>query len=188
MPQFNPDDGSLSNHGIPKRLLKVFDGGLPARWLAEFPAAIFDKLAAVGLSGRLGGVFDPGQHFEGAELGPLLTAEKQFTAGISALTTISLAGIPLLKFYNDGKDHTHWDLGVEELFSGSTETVIVCLGAPRVLDIRYVKDPSVVFALTLINGMVVHLKPPLTEEWEIRIPPMKSVAEPTLLILFHVQE
>src|ERR1700743_887564 len=168
MPQFNPDDAALSNHGVPKRLLEIVDRALPALQPGEFPAVVFQKLSAINFPRQFSGVFDSGQLFTGTELGPLRTAVQQFKHKITAATGIEFTGIPLLRYYRDGKDHTSWRQGISELYAGAPEILIVGFGETRVLDIRLKLDHDEIFSLPLQEGTVVHLRQPLREQWELQ--------------------
>lgn len=164
MPQFNPDDGSLPNQGIPERLLKIYERTLTV----EFPVTILQKIGAYG-----------------AEAKPEINDVKLAVAGFVGIDPRLLGDMPSVRYYQDGGDNTSWDRGDEDFFSDSQEIIMACFGAERVLDIRFDKDPSVIFSLALKNGTTVHLKQPLADEWQVRIPAMKGLSQPTLFILFR---
>ena len=183
MPQFNPDDAAIYNHGIPKRLLEVFDSPLPAFIRDEFPDAICQKLYGHELFRECSGVIHPEQLFACSEFGPILAAAHKFQQGITAATGIEFTGLPCLKYYRDEQAHTPWNLGVNELYAGSGEVIMVSFGAVRILNIRFIRDHDEIFSLALKDGMAAHLKQPLSGEWELRIPVIKGPATPTLLVL-----
>jgi hypothetical protein len=165
MPQFNPDDDSMPNQGIPERLLKIYESTLPV----VFPVATLQKIVAMG-----------------TEAEPVLNDVKLAVAGITGINPALFVGASGIRYFQDGNDYTSWDRGNEEIYSGSQEVVMASFGAERVLDIRYNNDPSVIFTLALKTGTAVHLKQALIDEYQVRIPLMKGVSQPALFILFRV--
>src|ERR1700748_2554938 len=97
MPQFNPDDRSLPNNGIPKRLLEIFgEGSLPGE-ARELAAVIFSKLPAIIRTAHPQETIPLRQLFTASEWAQTASSVAQLLTGMSALARAVSAGEPLVR-------------------------------------------------------------------------------------------
>lgn len=177
MPQFNPTDNSLPNLGIPTGLLEHFPADPSADSLACMLSTLVEKIMPVVLPQ---GQIDISK----------IWGNKETPALIKTLKTLVKAILPVergiyinygrvfIRYYESGDIFTDWNKGVEELFLGFKHAVIISLGAERVLDIKFNKDPSIQFSLKLNSGSMLFIKPLLVHDWNVRIPKMKGISQP----------
>lgn len=198
MPQFNSPGDMLPNHGIPAKLVDYKPGFLEIEESRQLLEKLINETPWQEKSESIHGkeIFLPrlvawfgevrqedslsGEYLHPLPWTPELLLIKMRVEKLSGEKFDSV----LLIYYRTGNDTAGWHIDNNGMPGESRVACAVCIGQPRMFDIRKRDDHSLEFSILLENGSYLLMKASFQEGWQYRIPKMKGIQQPLINLVF----